>query len=219
MARGDGDDGGIGSHGGGVDDDNDDDGGGVDSAHAGMIFFRSRGSRPWLGEALRRAAPALRWATLGWAALLAVLQLQQAGVASALGSGLAPPTPEQVAFRASARRAVSERQADENGTGTLGCPHDHSRPPHLNPAEGKRRGCHVRNRRPALLWHGALESRRVHGGCEKGTPCVAAAGPRLGRRRVVAHSSALGCVGKQGGRETGSQVGGKRQTADWNQQQ
>lgn len=68
-----------------------------------------------------RAAPALRWATLGWAALLAVLQLQQAGVASALGSGLAPPTPEQVAFRASARRAVSERQADENGTGTLGC--------------------------------------------------------------------------------------------------
>lgn len=60
MTRGDGDDGG--SH-------DDDGGGGVDSAHAGMIFFRSRGSRPWLGEAWWRAA-------LHYAGLLAVLQLQ-----------------------------------------------------------------------------------------------------------------------------------------------
>lgn len=96
MARGDGDDGSR----------------GVDSAHAGMIFFAAvdRG-HPWLGEAWWRAAlTALRWAMLGYAGLgcWQCCSLQQAGVASVFASGLAPPTPEQVAFRA--RRAVSERQ-------------------------------------------------------------------------------------------------------------
>lgn len=95
MARGDGDDGG--SHG--------DDGGGIDSAHARMIFFAAVDRGHGWGRAWWRAA--LHYAGLHWAGLLAVLQLQQAGVASAFASGLAPPTPEQVAFRA--KRAVSER--------------------------------------------------------------------------------------------------------------
>ncbi|EUC43301.1 hypothetical protein COCMIDRAFT_28194 [Bipolaris oryzae ATCC 44560] len=196
MARGDGDDGGGGW---------------------------CRRSRPWLGEGEVAGCAALHWATLGRAGLLAVLQLQQAGVASAFASGLAP----SLARTRSAHTGTSRVPGEEGSVGGAGRQEWH-RNAGLARASGQWRRSHTTTAGPLISTQlrasdeGVTSETAVprYSGTERWRADASMVAAKRGRRvsqqlgpLVVA---AFQSTGSQGAREPGSQVGGKRQTGTSN---